>query len=390
MRSRLSLLAIGAAAVLLSAPAVRAQDAGSTAWSGSALTMPSSSGVGVVHVEAAFNRSPSRVITITIETTGGVSEGCALPGPASGFGRTPTSLAADLTFNCNGSYTVTAYASTSDDNSLQPHDEAARTGVVDVSMPAPEVTGVSASGSGRSISIVWDDMRAAAPDLSAYVVERSIGGGAFTRVAELSSTATSYTDEDLPADAGEATYRVSSIRPSPAGAQVSAASDTQATPFTAAPAPPPGDGTPGDGTTGDGTTGDGTTPGTTGDGTAPGSTPGTAPDTTAPNPAGGPSRPGIGVRVPRLGLTGTFLPPLLRPSSSLSPPTTVDGGFSDQLPYGEVEPGEDDPVLPDDELASLFTDGAAGRGMAIPVATALVLAVWAFHLRFLARASRPT
>ena len=96
------------------------------------------------------------------------------------------------------------------------------------------------------------------------------------------------------------------------------------------------------------------------------------------------------MRIPRLGITGSFLPPLLRPSASVQVPTTVDDGFSDQLPYDASEPGEDDPVLPDDELASIFTDGAAGRGMAIPVATALVLAVWAFHLRFLARASRPT
>ena len=73
----------------------------------------------------------------------------------------------------------------------------------------------------------------------------------------------------------------------------------------------------------------------------------------------------------------------------MSPPTTIDGGFAGELPYDDSEPGEEDPVLPDDELASLFTDGAAGRGMAIPIATALVLAVWAFHLRFLARASRP-
>ena len=70
---------------------------------------------------------------------------------------------------------------------------------------------------------------------------------------------------------------------------------------------------------GDGTTGDGTSPGGPGDGTTPDSTPGggTAPDPTAPSTpgAGGPSRPGIGVRAPRLGITGTFLPPLLRPSA---------------------------------------------------------------------------
>lgn len=388
MRTRLPLLALATTALLVTTPTVQAQDTGSSAWNGSTLTMPSASDFGVVSVNAHFTRSPSRVVDIAIHTTGAVSDGCNLPVPATGSGRTPISVTSDLTFNCNGTYNVTAFAVTRDDSAFTPHDEASRSGVVQVSMPAPEVTGVNATANGRTISVTWDDMRAVAPDLSGYVVERRIGDGALTRAADLNSSTTTFTDEQLPSDAGEATYLVSSVRPSPSGTQFSAASDTQATPFTAAPPPPPGDGTPGDGTTGDGTT-----PGGPGDGTTPGSTPGdgTAPDTTAPNAAGpdGPSRPGIGVRVPRLGLTGTFLPPLLRPSASLSPPTTIDGGFSDRLPYEDVEPGEEDPVLPDDELASLFTDGNAGRGMAIPIATALVLAVWAFHLRFLARASRP-
>jgi hypothetical protein len=40
-------------------------------------------------------------------------------------------------------------------------------------------------------------------------------------------------------------------------------------------------------------------------------------------------------------------------------------------------------------MASVYTEGNAGRGMVIPVATALVMALWAVHLRMLARASRP-
>ena len=395
MRTRIPLLAIAAAAMLLTAPGVRAQDSGSSAWNGSSLTMPASSDSGVVHVVAYFTRSPARTINFLISASGDAPSGCSMPNPAASSGRTPASFATDLTFQCNGTYSVLATAHTTDDNAVVPHDSAARSGTVAVAMPAPTVTGVSASGDGRSITVVWDPMTSVAPDLSGYVVERQIDGGPFTEVASVAANETTFVDESLPAQAGEATYRVISIRPSPEGTKVSAAANSEATPFVADPSAPttsiPGDGTTGDGTTGDGTTGDGTTPGA-GDGTGSGGTgDGSAPGTTAPNApgTGGPSRPGIGVRVPRLGLTGTFLPPLLRPSASMSPPTTIDGGFSDRLPYDEVEPGEDDPVLPDDELASIFTDGEAGRGMAIPIATALVLAVWAFHLRFLARASRP-
>jgi hypothetical protein len=86
--------------------------------------------------------------------------------------------------------------------------------------------------------------------------------------------------------------------------------------------------------------------------------------------------------------SGTFLPPLLRPATqTLSPPTTADTGFEESLPY---EQGPNDAVLPGGEsLASIDTHGQAGRGLVIPVATALVLAIWAVHLRMLARAARP-
>ena len=122
-------------------------------------------------------------------------------------------------------------------------------GTVAVAMPAPAVTGVSASGGGRSITVVWNDMTFAAPDLSGYVVERQIGDGAFMQVAALGVDATSFVDDSLPTNAGQATYRVSSTRPSPDGTKVSAASATGATPFVAAPTPPSDDGDPpGDGT----------------------------------------------------------------------------------------------------------------------------------------------
>ena len=396
IRTRLALVALSsAAALLLVSPAVRAQDSNGAAWSGSTLTMPEASDVGFVSVKAEFTRNPPRDVNLLIKVMGAPAEECSPIGPFTGAGRagpTPASLAAELSFECNGVYTVTATAHTTDNTFLSP-DSASLSRTLAVSMPAPTVTGITATSEGRSITVLWDDMRSAAKDLSGYIVERSISNGGYVEVATAGNHQVSFVDNDLPSDGGQATYRVSSTRPSPAGTRVSAASNSTATPFTAAPAPPPTAGD-GDGTTpGSTPPGDGTTPGagtTPGDGSVPddGATPAEpGPDTgtTGGRPAGG------SVRVPRLGITGAFLPPLLRPSATVQPPTTIDDGFSDRLPYSdnESEPGEDDAVLPDDELASIFTDGAAGRGMAIPVATALVLAVWAFHLRFLARASRP-
>jgi hypothetical protein len=384
MRAPLAALAAAAAAgLVLVGPSVQAQDSGS-AWNGSTISLPSSEQAAGVHVEARFVRTPSRTIRITIHADGTPPVGCTMPiDVTSGPAPTPATWAADLDFGCNGTYTITATADTTDDaQPFRPHSSSSLAGTVMVGMPAPTVTGVTATGEGRAITVTWNDMRTAAMDLSGYIVTRQIDGGPEVEVASLGPDETAFVDSELPPEGGEATYRVSSTRPAPERRLTSQSSSSGATTFLADPTTDPGDGTtdPGDGTT---DPGDGTMPGTTpGDGT-PSTTPG------ATDPGGTPGRPNPTVRAPRLGISGSFLPPLLRPSLSLQPPTTADEGFSEELPYGDQEPGAEDPVLPDDELASAFSGGAAGRGMAIPVATALVLAVWAFHLRFLARASRP-
>ncbi len=97
-------------------------------------------------------------------------------------------------------------------------------------------------------------------------------------------------------------------------------------------------------------------------------------------------RPAGTVRVPRTGTpSGSFFPPLL------SPPTPEEPGFSEELPFeDEEEPGEAEAVLPDEDQASGPFEAAPGRGLMVPAATGLVLAVWAMHLRFLARAAKPS
>jgi hypothetical protein len=68
--------------------------------------------------------------------------------------------------------------------------------------------------------------------------------------------------------------------------------------------------------------------------------------------------------------------------------TDPDSGYKQELDYGDQQlaGGEDD----GDGLSSFTYEDGGGRGMAVPVATGLVLAAWAFHLRYLARAAKPT
>lgn len=370
------LLAAAAAALALTAVTATAgaQDTGGQQWAGSAVNASASG--GTITVQALFDRAPDRTIQIRLSVIGGPEgPGCARPADVV-TDATPTPKAATATFtvSCNGRYTVMAAATTTN-NDFFPRDDASRSAQVDISMPAPTVSGLTATAEGRRVSVRWDDMRGAAPDVSGYAVERSLDGAPFDGLVSVGPDQTAITDTDLPPTAGTAAYRVTAMRPAPDGTKVSAASVPAATPYPAAPVDPetgqpvPNEGSPAGG-------GDGAGGSTGGDQAGGGS-----------GRSGGS---GGGVTLPRVGISGTFFPPLLRPSTvdlGATTSTTVDGGFAEELPYDpEAEDGPSD----GDELALFDAEGTAGRGMVIPIATALVLAVWALHLRMLARAARPT
>jgi len=79
----------------------------------------------------------------------------------------------------------------------------------------------------------------------------------------------------------------------------------------------------------------------------------------------------------------------LRPAAQTITSTTVDPGYDGVLPYG-ARSGSNAPAGSDEDgVSSITSSEEPRRGMVIPVATALVLAIWAFHLRVLARAARP-
>lgn len=342
-------------------------------WAGSFVNHPPAvtSDPGSTPVEGAFVRDRSYgqpSVTMTITPPAGLAGSCP-HGTARSIQSTVTPEGSGFTTNryrfswnvpfgprvCNGTYGVEIVADVvGDDPRL--------TTSIDVAVPPAMVLGVTADEvDDRVVEVSWGAPADPPPDLVGYTVVRSASSDE-TRFAVDDPAATSFTDDDLPAEGGTVRYQVLARRWAPGG-EVTSTGGEAAQPVTVAPAPDDTDPAPGGGSgAGSGT----------GGGTAPGAAP------------GGPATPRF--RAPLVGsVSSGLVPPLLRPS----PPTTVDDGFAETLPFEDAEPGEEEAVPPGDELASAFYEGEAGRGLVIPIATALVLAVWAFHLRFLSKAARP-
>lgn len=387
MRRLFTTAAVTLVALVVGAPAALADESiPSGSWGGSALA----AGPGIVNtstyqLSGTFRRQLDRQVEVTVSATPAGTGACAIQPTTLPAASTPRAFNVTLTIPCNGSYTLVATATTTNNNAFFPKETATLDRAVAVAAPAPVVTGVTATEGGRAIDLEWDDMRSAAPDLTGYVLERKLGDGDFEELDVLDVDVQTYTDEDLPVEGGDVVYRVFSTRAGPGGPVTSASSEEAATTFEAEPDSGTGGG---DGTDGSGG-GDGT--GTDGGGSGDGGTDGTGSSDGGGTSGGDTTSPGVGgnrVAAPRVAFSGTFLPPLLRPAPLVvAPPTTADTGYEESLPYDLDSSGN--PILPGDEVASIYTEEQPGRGMAIPVATALVLALWAIHLRLLARAARP-
>lgn len=377
---RRPLASVGAAALtllLVLQPAAADEEITSAPWAGSHLDDgPTRVEVGSYLLEGEFVRSQGSVerdIEVILSVDPQMEGACAVAPVILPVDRTPTPFSDVLSIPCNGTYRLIATANTVNNNALLPPQSAVldRTDVKVVA-PAPTVTGFEMDARRRIVDLRWDDMRGAAPDLTGYSVQRKINGGSFTELERVGVGVQSYQDDDLPTQGGTATYRVLAARPSPEGERISPSAVARSTSFPS--------GTTGGGTGGSTDGGSGTTGGSGGSSGSDGSGSGSGTGGSGDSGTGG-------VRAPRL-FAGTFLPPLLRPASeTLGTTTTVDPGFSDLLPYDPRRPGRS--AIPEGALDTLGEDEAPRRGMLIPVATALVLAIWAFHLRVLARASRP-
>ncbi len=373
------------------ATAARADEPTTTsgAWKGSTLipgTDPFFEGCDANDVCGEFVRQAVLAGTPRITVSFGLeivttTEGCTLPtnpAPAGPF-SSPARFNKPLTFECNGTYDLFAKGTTA---GSEPHNLNRRLVVAD---PAPNVGApVATVGSNRSVAVSWEPLQNPPKDFRGYLVVRSVGGTT-ALVATLSPAETGWTDTAVPAEGGAIAYAVRTRRAgaAPADGDVTS-SGAAADPVEVAPASAGGGSGGGTGgSTGGGDTGGGGTGGGGGgrDGTGGGgSGGGGVGGTGGGGGGGGPSLSTQEFRVPRVGTPSrSFFPPLL------SPP--VDAGFEEELPFDDRELGTEEGALADE--ASEPFETAPGRGLAIPIATGLVLAVWALHLRYLARAGRP-
>jgi len=389
---RHALRAVAATAVLgsalLAGPAASAQDALPPGWGSSTATVEGARLHGAMQRDGTYWAGvfdPQRPYTVTVRLTVArppdLPAPCAVPQiPAPAPAVTRVTFDVTPAFECNGAYPV-AVTGSADGNG----GSATLNRTIVVAMPAPAVTGVAVALDGDAVDVTWDDMTGQAKDLTGYRVERLVDGGEPTVVADVGpapdgSIATSARDEDLPEEGQVLTYRVVAVRSGTGPGETGETSHASITREGEVVETPPAAG----GGSGDPAPGEGGPQGAGGD-TADGSAGGSA-------GGGGRSPRPQRVAGPRVGISGSFLPPLLKPllerAAAASAAGAGDAGYDEDLPYNPVDgPAEAD--APDDELAAFFTDEPAGRGMAIPVATALVLAVWAFHLRVLARAAKP-
>jgi len=388
MRRSTGLLAAGivAGATLLASAPSGAQDAVPGGWGSSTATVEGTRIHGAMQRDprsTIFGPRPYNVsVTFTIARPTDLPTPCTVPSiPPPAPAQTRVPFDATVAFECNGTYPV-AVTGTAD----QEGGAATLNRTMAVAMPAPAVTGVAVALDGDAVEVTWDDMTAQAKDLTGYRVERLVDGGEPAVIAEPGqapdgSMATSARDEDLPQQGQVLTYRVVAVRngtgPGEAGETSHASITREGEEVDTPPSASGGSGEPGSG---------GGAPEGSGEGTGDGSAGRSA------SGSGGAPRPQR-VAPPRVGISRSFLPPMLKPiletAAAARAAATADEGYDEDLPYNPVD-GPAEAEAPDDELAAFFSGEAAGRGMAIPVATALVLAVWAFHLRVLARAAKPS
>ncbi|MGH9186318.1 MAG: hypothetical protein ACRD0U_10970 [Acidimicrobiales bacterium] len=228
-------------------------------------------------------------------------------------------------------------------------------GTVELAIPPPPVHGLTAALEGRAIALSWSPPDGYAdsppPDFLGYRVRRTIGDGSPETVAggDAPLSETTFTDGGLPDQGGTVHYQVSAVRRGGDGEPiVSPAAQSRPIPVT-----------PVNTTT-----------------TGPGAV---APPPTAPNPPRPRTAP---------------LPPPVQTTQTIGSVDPLD----EEVDFGEeAEPGEDEPVLPDDEFATgpVLRDlggdePTVDRALLVPVAAGLCLLGWSLHLRYLTRQALAT
>ncbi len=382
-------------ALILAAPMAAQADTVPTAWSNSKSTTDTSVSSGAFDITAEFRRahpflsSTEFSVHTYLTIPSGLASGCGSAGNKLELTTTGSEVSdgvytsrASAAVTCNGRYSILIDGQMVNKGNKKAIDDGAQlTPTVAVKMRPANVPSAHAAFGDGKVALSWDPVQDKTPDFLGYQVQiakdddwKTVEGGELGRDSRsLGGRAP---------DAGpEAVYRVRARRDGPDGDVYSAdAAETDkitipTTSTTTPGSPPPTnpDGTPS--TTPGGAGGSGGSGSGTGSGSGSGGT-GRKGRSFDPLPAG---IVGVGTKAPRIGapVSGN-VPGLL---------TDPDSGYKQELDYGDQQlaGGEDD----GDGLSSFTYEDGGGRGMAVPVATGLVLAAWAFHLRYLARAAKP-
>jgi hypothetical protein len=344
-------------------------------WTGTTVGPDGSRVKGVLRWRASFPQTRVDRFEVQLRVTEATpsQEGCPVPDPLAphtfdvpstslGDQRFEGTFTRNIQVACNGRYSVQATALAHWTWSV--NDGPPATGTDTWTSPPIGVTVARSAGRPRDLSaerasehevlLAWKAPEQPKPhDFLGYAVDRIGEDGSTTRLATGMSRTTLLDDD---ADDGQALdYRVVTLREGPGGPGTTPIESEPATAGVEGPPEPE----PVTTTTEAGSA-------EVADGGSQGG--GGAPDVRRPRT--GSSRPRIG-------------------SAPSVTPTTVDTGFDESLPFDpDRMVGPRDAVTPDDEFASLIFDEPEGAGLAVPAATAAVLAVWAMHLHHLNRLAR--
>ena len=303
----------------------------------------------------------------------------------------PARSALHSAFPCNGTYTLTARGDHGRTTRSSPAESATARPARSTSSRRPRPSPGRRPRQRGSSPLGCGTTCAPGSGRPGYIIERQHRRrpvrAARSRSARASST---WRTDGLPDEGGDATYRVTSTRPSPGGTRHLAVrrrrgDDLRPRPHHHA----------------DGLVRRRRSDGSGSRATGPRRAPTRRHPTTGAGNGSGGQGPGTtrrrraceltGERTPTV-FAGTFLPPLLRPADETieapprPPPTPGSTSRSPSNVASQVTRTRSFRPTPWRRSSRTARSGA---GMVIPVATALVLALWAVHLRMLARAARP-
>ncbi|HWB72963.1 MAG TPA: hypothetical protein VG452_12175 [Egibacteraceae bacterium] len=239
-------------------------------------------------------------------------------------------------------------------------------------VPPPQTTAAAklVDPARRTVEVSWRPVGADLPDFVRYVVERSVNGGRWSEVRRITRPSAG-SDVDTVGD-GEYRYRVTVVRSSGSGGELSSPPSAPSTALRVGDTP----GQPGQ---------PGTTPGAPGEPGAPGG-PDAAPDRIGIRRGAGGPRMGPGAATPpRIDVPGAPAP-VTAPSAAA--PAPGDDAFRRTLPYGDVggpavgqDLAADESGLEGDGTLTIFDRQLVTRDVVVPVAAGLVLMLLGLHIR---------